>query len=197
VDAAEFVAEVARAMGCQVQVAVEWSQFQTLYDLFDPAVIVLDLVMPGVDGVEILGLLGSRAATASIILFSGTDPQTIDSARRLAESQNLRIVGSLSKPADLAQLRALLRTALETSEPGAAPRASPQARSNAHGTATAVDVRRAIFAGEIVPLGYRSWNKHPCYKEDFPFIQVQNTSRTPLPFKVVVISVSICILSFR
>ncbi len=37
---------------------------------------------------------------------------------------------------------------------------------------------------------YMSWNKHLCSKEVFPFIKVQNTSRTLLPFKVVDILVS-------
>ena len=47
--------------------------------------------------------------------------------------------------------------------------------------------QQSLFLGGYMMClpGYRSWSRHLCSKEVFPFIRVQNTSHTLLPFKVV------------
>jgi DNA-binding response OmpR family regulator len=66
-DVADFIADVAGTMGVAVEIATGWDAFRNLYARIDPLVIVLDLILPDADGVEILHYLGERAATASIV----------------------------------------------------------------------------------------------------------------------------------
>jgi EAL domain-containing protein (putative c-di-GMP-specific phosphodiesterase class I)/CheY-like chemotaxis protein len=162
-DAAEFVAEVCETMGCAVEIAGKWDVFLERYARFDPRVIVLDLILPDVDGVEILHYLGARGATASIVLVSGADPQTIDSARRLAESHNLHVTGVLQKPIDLRSLRQALRAALDRAgrpETTLGPRAVSNS-GDPPGVMAAAEVRRAISEGEIVPYYQPKVRLHP------------------------------------
>jgi EAL domain-containing protein (putative c-di-GMP-specific phosphodiesterase class I) len=71
--------------------------------------IFLDLVIPGMDGVEILRILSERKSTARILLMSGLSKRVIESAVALGQSLGLSIVGYLAKPFVIAELeRALL-----------------------------------------------------------------------------------------
>jgi len=61
-------------------------------------VIVLDLMMPGVDGVEVIRYLANEKCSAQIILMSGFDKSVLHSAQELAKEQKLNFRGCLSKP---------------------------------------------------------------------------------------------------
>lgn len=103
----EVIAAFARRAGFDVISTSSPAEFETLYDdLLD--VIVLDLNMPGVDGIELLRQLATRASRARIVLMSGVDERVLGAARQLGESQGLDIVGSLAKPVRLATLIELL-----------------------------------------------------------------------------------------
>jgi len=71
-------------------------------------VIMLDLNMPGVDGIELLRELTSRQFKGDIILISGEDERTLSLAESLARARQLCVLGSLSKPLRAKALRALL-----------------------------------------------------------------------------------------
>ena len=79
--------------------------------------IMLDLVMPNTDGIELLRLLAARRCQAGIILMSGVGKRVIDTAERLAKSLGLTIVGQLQKPFRIVQLEALIERVREA-EPG-------------------------------------------------------------------------------
>ncbi len=67
----ELVRKVASAMGYEVEVIADAAPFKTAHEAFDPAVIVLDIVIPGVDGIESVQWLAARKSSAHLILGAG------------------------------------------------------------------------------------------------------------------------------
>ena len=79
----------------------------------DTTLIFLDLIMPGVDGVELLRRLADKNCGAGIVVMSGVGKRVIESADALGQSVGLHIVGHLSKPFRLAELEAMLAYSVE------------------------------------------------------------------------------------
>ena len=63
-----------------------------------PDVIVLDLQMPGLDGVEVIRQLAASATGATVFLVSGLGSRMLASAAELSAAHGLRCLGSMSKP---------------------------------------------------------------------------------------------------
>ncbi|HTV90873.1 MAG TPA: EAL domain-containing response regulator [Stellaceae bacterium] len=80
----------------------------TLMQSWCPGVIVLDLQIPGTDGIELLRQLAADKCTAHVILASGVDAKTLDAAQQLGRERGLKMAGLLEKPVDLHGLRKLL-----------------------------------------------------------------------------------------
>src|SRR5579875_175238 len=70
--------------------------------------VVIDLMMPGIDGVEILRQLAERKCEAGIILTSGIGWRVVETAKELAISLGLVIAGHLLKPFRTGELDAIL-----------------------------------------------------------------------------------------
>ena len=73
-----------------------------------PGIIVLDLQIPGTDGIEVLRRLAAEQCAAQVILASGVDGRTLDAALELGRERGLKMAGTLAKPVDLRRLRELL-----------------------------------------------------------------------------------------
>jgi EAL domain-containing protein (putative c-di-GMP-specific phosphodiesterase class I)/CheY-like chemotaxis protein len=76
----------------------------------ETSLILLDLMMPGMDGIEVLRMLGERQCKARILLMSGMDKRVLETAERLAHSLGLAVVGHLQKPFPLPELRRVLES---------------------------------------------------------------------------------------
>jgi EAL domain-containing protein (putative c-di-GMP-specific phosphodiesterase class I) len=72
-------------------------------------IVISDLNMPQMDGIQLLRHFGSQGLDLSVILVSGEDPRLLESAKTLAQQQNLSILGSLNKPVKKSDLEAVLR----------------------------------------------------------------------------------------
>lgn len=108
---AAFVERVASRLGFAVEMTVHGSDFQAAYLRQTPDTIVLDMVMPDIDGNELILWLVDQACLADIIIITGYHPDYAVNARLLAEMKGLRSVLTLSKPVSVSRLReALLRT---------------------------------------------------------------------------------------
>ena len=70
--------------------------------------IILDLVMPVVDGVEIIERLAGSHSTARLVLVSGQDRRVLASASRLATAHGLKVAAVFAKPFKNAELRQCL-----------------------------------------------------------------------------------------
>jgi len=103
----EIVSALAKAMGLHCDITRTPEQF---FECVGPhtSLILLDLVMPEMDGIEILRLLGERNCKARIVLMSGINIRVIETAKKLAQSLGLSVVGHLQKPFPITQLQELL-----------------------------------------------------------------------------------------
>ena len=106
-DAGEYVATAAEAKGWACIATTNAPDF--LNNLTnDTTLIFLDLLMPGLDGVELLRILAQQRCQAGIVLMSGVGRSVLETADEMARAQGLYIVGHLQKPFQLTALEAML-----------------------------------------------------------------------------------------
>ncbi|HHW75709.1 MAG TPA: response regulator [Xanthomonadaceae bacterium] len=104
----EFVREVALALGYEVLATTNGKAFQECYAEFHPTTVMLDMVMPDMDGNELLLWLLQQGYAADLIITTGYNPDYASEAKLLAEFNGLNTVTTLVKPFSLAKLRAVL-----------------------------------------------------------------------------------------
>ena len=105
---AEFVAQVASDCGFLPILTADDRGFRDAFRAEKPDLVVLDLGMPGMDGVELLRFLAAEENRAPVLIISGFDRRVLESAFRLGEALGLEMIGPLEKPVRLARLERLL-----------------------------------------------------------------------------------------
>ncbi len=113
----DFVGEVAATESFEVSTCTTVTAFRSSLDLFKPSVILLDLMMPGIDGIEVLRELAERQCRSDILIASGIDLRTLNTAQKIGLDMGLEIKDVISKPIRVAELRAILEKVRKTEEP--------------------------------------------------------------------------------
>jgi len=103
-----LIREVAEGEGFEVSTTVDPEVFKTAVASFKPTVLVLDLVMPETDGIEILRHLAETGCKIPILVMSGYSGKLLESARSLGDAFGLPCVKSLKKPIRIKHLRQAL-----------------------------------------------------------------------------------------
>jgi CheY-like chemotaxis protein len=70
-----------------------------------PDMLICDLALPDMDGIEFLQVAAQRGFRGDVILLSGMDSGVRDAAGELARVLGLRVAGIFRKPIGLDQLR--------------------------------------------------------------------------------------------
>ena len=76
-------------------------------------VILLDLNMPDMDGIEVIRALSGKKCKSALILMSGHDTGILHSAEQLARAHLLNVIISLCKPIQIGMLQQLLHGVAE------------------------------------------------------------------------------------
>lgn len=103
-----LVQRVAEGCGYTVTVTQNSDEFLTEMKAGQPDAIVMDLSLPGLDGIDLLRVLGAAGCRAEILIISGFDPRVLETSGKLGTAQGLNIVGTITKPARIAELRAVI-----------------------------------------------------------------------------------------
>ena len=113
-DFAKFVNRIAVELGHQTRMTTNAADFMAAYDAFDPTLIVLDIIMPDMDGIELIGWLAERQCRARIIAVTGFAPDYAHLAAVLGSFAGLAAITSLKKPVAVDDLKAALMTGVGT-----------------------------------------------------------------------------------
>lgn len=105
---AQTIASIAEEIGFDIQICSAPHTFFAWVEKDWPTHVALDLVMPAMDGVEVLRLLAYRNCRAKIIVTSGMGSKVLETAQRSAVERGLPIAGILPKPFSPNALRILL-----------------------------------------------------------------------------------------
>ena len=105
---ARFVKKVGLTLGFDAICTDDPDEFCTLAKSWAPSLVILDLTMPGTDGVELLRHLAAAQCEAHVIVASGLDDRTLEAALRLGAERGLKMGGTLAKPTRLQTLRTML-----------------------------------------------------------------------------------------
>jgi EAL domain-containing protein (putative c-di-GMP-specific phosphodiesterase class I)/serine/threonine protein kinase len=107
-----------------------------------PALLICDLAMPGMDGVQLLRHLSERGVSMPLVLMADGDERLLGAARHLASAHGFTVLGTVRKPVAPDRLaRVLARLDL-----------APAATSGVAAGAGAIDddaLRAAIAGGDI------------------------------------------------
>lgn len=99
---------VAEFAGMSVMVTHNPADFFAELENWAPTHIALDLVMPEMDGVEVLAELSARNVDVNIMITSGVGQQVLQAAARSAAAHGLNIIGILPKPFNPRSFRDLI-----------------------------------------------------------------------------------------
>ena len=111
-------------------------------------ILVTDLQMPGMDGLELLRRVGDRKMPIAVIIVSALDSVLVASAATMAQAYGVRVIRTIDKPATRAKFYAVL-------EQFRNPAPEKTASSGVEFAPSAHDVLEGISAGQIEPAFQR------------------------------------------
>jgi len=141
---------VAATAGFEARSTSDSAEFFRLVQEWQPTHLVLDLVMPGLDGLDVLYRLADMGTTAEVIVTSGQGIRVAEAAQRVAQELQLSTPGILPKPFTAQQLRHLLRLPQEEVPPANPPRPAAAATNFNHQEIAAA-VERQEFVAHFQP----------------------------------------------
>ena len=112
-----YVRRVAESIDFETVATGDAQIFRERVRSWAPSVIVMDLNMPGVDGIELLRDLVEAKSAARVLIASGVDDRILDAAERLAVERGIAIAGTLHKPVRAALLKETLEKLREFEKP--------------------------------------------------------------------------------
>lgn len=130
---------VAEDLGFEVRCVQTPEDFFDRVSDFNPTHVAIDLILPGMDGIEVLRRLATHDFAAAIILISGMGQKVLESAQATAAERGLNVLGVLAKPFKSAELRRLFGKTMPAQSPVRAGPRIPRPE----------EVRRAILSGHI------------------------------------------------
>ena len=112
-DDDRFMLEMLKDMLEQIGVRDIYTEASTRHALStlaeeSPDMLICDLALPDMDGIEFLQVAAQRGFRGDVILLSGMDSGVRDAAGELARVLGLRVAGIFRKPIGLDQLRGAL-----------------------------------------------------------------------------------------
>ena len=107
IQTSQLLQTMLEVLGCNSIVFNRAVEFLT-HSLNEEDIVLLDLVMPEIDGIEVLRTLAEQKCRSRIILLSGYDDSVLHSAETLALAHDLRVVACLSKPIHMHALQRVL-----------------------------------------------------------------------------------------
>lgn len=117
-DILAFTGEQLKAMGIEaVRITTSGQAAIVSAGKRRPDLVLLDLHMPEMDGVEVIAQLADAAPGCTICLMTGADEAIAQTTGRIIESYGLRFGGMLRKPFRMAALRAILQAWERMSRP--------------------------------------------------------------------------------
>jgi len=99
------IKKVAQECGFEVAVTQDPSAFLKAARQWHPTVIMLDLKMPGTDGIQLLRTLAGDKCPAHVVVTSGEDGKVLDTAMQLGRERGLNMGEVLPKPVRTQDLR--------------------------------------------------------------------------------------------
>lgn len=95
--------------------------FEVVERLSDPGaavdVLILDLQLPIMDGIEVLRALGTRRIRTPVVLLSGLEDRVLGAAASLAEGMNANVIAVLGKPLRSEKVEMILERLLAADAP--------------------------------------------------------------------------------
>jgi CheY-like chemotaxis protein len=111
-DFMQIVRTVAEEMGFEVTTAGDAAEFKAVYTASPPDIMVIDVVMPEVDGIELVEWLVGVGCSRDVIMVTGYNPNYASAAAAIAQAKSSMNVRILQKPVLLKDLRVALRAEL-------------------------------------------------------------------------------------
>jgi EAL domain-containing protein (putative c-di-GMP-specific phosphodiesterase class I)/CheY-like chemotaxis protein len=105
-------------------------------------IVITDVDMPGMDGLEFIRHLADDGHTVSVILVSGLDSSLLGSIETMARAYRVNLLGSIQKPANAKKLQALIEAHSEL----------PRAERPAMPSFSAAEISAAIDRNEFEPF---------------------------------------------
>src|SRR5688572_20530091 len=97
-DITRVIEVAARRLGFAVLAIHDTDQFEKALGQIKPTIIILDIAMPGRDGMELIGHLAAGNYPGKVVIMSGSDPGYIQMSSAIAKTRGLWLAGTLTKP---------------------------------------------------------------------------------------------------